>query len=189
VSRTGKRIYYRFRILRHDVAELTVFLGDPQGLAEPGLTLGPGFSQRSSRPRSPPGSLDPYCVFQYTRSRIGNEMCHECAKRRQGCKPCAYIMRDCSAEAYTLHDSCLCCTHHCVFTLYRSESLTRWVGLNPTWVGLGRALGPAGPRLHSALARMGRVVIMIISARGPTGFCISTGRGGKRRVASVTSEK
>jgi hypothetical protein len=38
MSRTDKRIYYRFRILRHDVAELTVFLGDPQGLAEPGLT-------------------------------------------------------------------------------------------------------------------------------------------------------
>jgi hypothetical protein len=35
-----KPIYYRFRILRHDVAELTVFLGDPQGLAEPGLTPG-----------------------------------------------------------------------------------------------------------------------------------------------------
>jgi hypothetical protein len=39
---------------------------------------------------------------------------------------------------------------------------------------LGRALGPAGPRLHSALPRMGRVVIMIISARGPTGSRIST---------------
>jgi hypothetical protein len=38
LSRTDKRMYYRFRILRHDVAELTVFLGDPQGLAEPGLT-------------------------------------------------------------------------------------------------------------------------------------------------------
>jgi hypothetical protein len=36
---------------------------------------------------------------------------------------------------------------------------------------------------------MGRVVIMIISARGPTGSRISTGKGGKRRVASVASEK
>jgi hypothetical protein len=56
-------------------------------------------------------------------------------------------------------------------------------------VGPGRALGPAGPGLHSALARMGRVVIMIISGRGPTGSRIRTGKGGKRRVASVTSEK
>jgi len=32
VSRPDKRIYYRFRILRHDVTELTVFLGDLQGL-------------------------------------------------------------------------------------------------------------------------------------------------------------
>jgi hypothetical protein len=31
-------MYYRFRVLRHNVAEFTFFLGDPQGLAEPGLT-------------------------------------------------------------------------------------------------------------------------------------------------------
>ena len=27
-------------------------------------------------------------------------------------------------EAYNLHDSCFLCTHHCVFTLYRSVALT-----------------------------------------------------------------